>query len=376
MTDPSTDKSGDIASGDIASGDIAARLEAIIESAVDGILAIDANGIIESVNRAATEIFGYGREELLGSNVRMLMPSPYREQHDGYIGNYLRTGDAKIIGIGREVTGQRKDGSEFPLYLAVSEGRHDSAQIFTGIVRDLSDLRLAEERARAAEQLASLSLITAGIAHDIGTPMNVILGYADMLRDSLEDPKDRRRAGVISEQVRRVTDLLQTLLNIARPHQPVRRPLQIAEIFDHALEFFHEKLRNRNIKVERRLLAVPAMSGDRDHLEQMFLNLIVNAADAMPKGGKLFVGLEPVRADTIEIVIEDTGHGIEPGALARIFEPFYTSKERGKGTGLGLVVSRSIVLDHGGTIDVESEVDKGTRFRIRFPVSDAPASPR
>jgi PAS domain S-box-containing protein len=376
MTDPSTDKSGDIASGNIASGDIAARLEAIIESAVDGILAIDANGIIESVNRSATEIFGYGREELLGSNVRMLMPSPYREQHDGYIGNYIRSGNAKIIGIGREVTGLRKDGSEFPLYLAVSEGRHDSVRIFTGIVRDLSDLRLAEERARAAEQLASLSLITAGIAHDIGTPMNVILGYADMLRDSLEDPKDRRRAGVISEQVRRVTDLLQTLLNIARPHQPVRRPLQIAEIFDHALEFFHEKLRNRNIKVERRLLAVPAMSGDRDHLEQMFLNLIVNAADAMPKGGKLFVGLEPVRADTIEIVIEDTGHGIEPGALARIFEPFYTSKERGKGTGLGLVVSRSIVLDHGGTIDVESEVDKGTRFRIRFPVSDAPASPR
>lgn len=262
------------------------RLASILESAVDGIIAIDGDGTIETVNRAAMEIFGYERDEMVGFNVNQLMPSPYHEEHDGYIKNFRRTRVPKIIGIGREVAGRRKDGSEFPLYLAVSEGQHGGETVFTGIVRDLTDLRVAEERARSAEQLASLSLITAGIAHDIGTPMNIILGYADMLRDSLENPKDRRRAEVISEQVRRVTDLLQTLLNIARPHEPVRRPVQIEEVLDHALEFFREKLRVRSIVVERNYQSTPTLSGDRDRLEQVFLNLIVNAADAMPTGGQ------------------------------------------------------------------------------------------
>jgi len=349
----------------------AERLAAILESAVDGILAINEKGVIESVNRSAVDIFGYERKELIGENVSVLMPSPDREQHDGYIADYLRTREPKVIGIGREVVGRRKDGSEFPLYLAMSEGKHGEETIFTGIVRDLSELRAAQERARSAEQLASLSIITAGIAHDIGTPMNVILGYADMLGDSLEDPKDRRRAEVISEQVRRVTDLLQTLLNIARPRHTIRSAVQIDEILEHALEFFREKLRSGQIEVERRLGPVSSILGDRDRLEQMLLNLIVNAADAMKGGGKLVVSVETTAEGWAQVSIEDTGHGIGPEALERIFEPFYSSKERGKGTGLGLVVCRSIVLDHHGTIEVESEVSKGSRFVLRFPAKSA-----
>lgn len=353
----------------------AERLAAILESAVDGILAIDERGIIESVNRAAVDLFGYDRDELIGANVRMLMPSPYTEEHDGYLENYIRTGNAKIIGIGREVIGKHKNGRQFPLYLAVSEGRHGTNRIFTGIVRDLTELRHAEERARSAEQLASLSVITAGIAHDIGTPMNVILGYADMLRDSLENPKDQRRAEVISEQVRRVTDLLQTLLNIARPQKAVRAPVHIDEVLEHSLDFLQEKLRAHSIEVEKCVAGETLMLGDRDRLEQMFLNLIINAIDAMDCGGKLSVSVESIENDWLQVSIADSGHGIEPVALGRIFEPFYTSKERGKGTGLGLVVSRSIVLDHDGTIEVESAVGKGTCFVLRFP-SSATASAR
>lgn len=350
-----------------ATQDTARRLEAIIESAVDGIIAIDAAGTIESVNRAAIEIFGYEREELVGQPVTMLMPSPYREEHDDYLSRYLETGERRIIGIGREVSGRRKDGSEFPLYLAVSEGRHDEHRVFTGIVRDLTDLRVAEERARAAEQLASLSLITAGIAHDIGTPMNVILGYADMLRDSLDDPKDRRRAEIISEQVRRVTNLIETLLNIARPHKMIRAPLAIDEVLDHALEFFREKLRARGVEVERDYRAAPRIDGDKDRLEQMFLNLVVNAADAMPKGGKLSVSVAPHEEAGVVVRLRDTGHGVSRDSLDQIFEPFHTTKAPGEGTGLGLVVCRSIVLDHGGAIEVESEEGQGTCFTLRFP---------
>ena len=350
-------------------GQPASRLEAIMESAVDGIIAIDENGTIESVNRAATEIFGWEREELVGAPITKLMPSPYREEHDDYLARYLDTREPRIIGFGREVSGLRKDGTEFPLYLAVSEGMDDGHRIFTGIVRDLSSLRVAEERARAAAQLASLSLITAGIAHDIGTPMNVILGYADMLRDSLQNEKDRRRAEIISEQVRRVTNLIETLLNIARPHPSVRAPVRVEDVLDHALDFFREKLRARGIVVERDHRGAPEIQGDKDRLEQAFLNLIVNAADAMPEGGRLSVSTLPGDEGDVEVTIEDTGHGIDPDSLAHVFEPFHTTKAPGEGTGLGLVVCQSIVVDHGGRIDVESEVGKGTRFTLHFPVS-------
>ena len=348
----------------------AERLEAILESAVDGILSIDEAGTIESVNQAAVDIFGYEREEMVGAPVTRLMPSPYREEHEGYVERYLDTGDARIIGKGREVSGLRRDGSEFPLYLAVSEGRHRDRRVFTGIVRDLSDLRLAEERARAAEQLASLSLLTAGIAHDIGTPMNVILGYADMLKDSLSNEKDRRRAEIISEQVRRVTNLIETLLNIARPHEMIRAPILASEVLDHALDFFREKLRSRGVEVERDYACPGEILGDKDRLEQTFLNLIVNAADAMPKGGTLAVRVRPGDDGWIEVDLRDDGEGIEAGMLERIFEPFQTTKDRGEGTGLGLVVCRSIVVSHHGTIDVESEAGKGTRFLLRFPPRD------
>jgi PAS domain S-box-containing protein len=345
----------------------AERLAAIMESAVDGILVISEDGLVGWLNRAAVETFGYERDELIGKNVNTLMPSPYREEHDRYLADYLRTGAPKIIGIGREVSGRRKDGSEFPLYLAVSEGTHAGAKVFTGIVRDLSELRAAEERARVAEQLASLSVITAGIAHDIGTPMNVILGYADMLRDSAENPGNRRRAEVISEQVRRVTDLLQTLLNIARPQKSIRNAVGLDEVLEHALEFLREKFQKSNIEVVKDMHPASNILGDRDRLEQMFLNLMLNAADAMKEGGKLQISMDTAEEGAVQVSIEDTGRGIEPEALGRIFEPFYSSKDRGKGTGLGLVVSRSIVLDHDGSIDVESEVGKGTRFQLRFP---------
>ena len=356
------------------SRETAERLEAILESAVDGILAIDDRGIIESVNQAAIQIFGYERSEMIGAPVTLLMPSPYQEEHDGYLNNYMTTGVAKIIGKGREVSGLRKDGREFPLYLAVSEGRHGDERVFTGIVRDLSDLRVAEERARAAEQQAGLSLITAGIAHDIGTPMNVILGYADMLKDSLADPKDRRRAEIISEQVRRVTNLIETLLNIARPHKPIRSPIHVEQVLDHALDFFREKLRSRGIEVARSYAEVPEVEGDKDRLEQMFLNLIVNAADAMEQGGTLSIDValeSSPEGEWVSVQLGDTGYGIEADSLDRIFEPFHTTKAPGAGTGLGLVVCRAIVLDHHGTISVESEVDKGTRFMIRFPALSA-----
>jgi len=343
------------------------RLRAIVDAAVDGIIAIDETGTILELNPAAERLFGYAADELLGRNVKMLMPNPFRDEHDAYVARYLKTGERRIIGIGREVRGRRKDGSVFPQYLAVAEGVVAGRRVFTGIVRDLGSLREAEERARQAEQLAALSTITAGIAHDVGTPMTTILGYAELLLRSAPDGKSRERAQHIVDQVRRVTDLLQTLLNIARPRRARPEPIAIADVLDHSVDFFREKLRGRGIVVERDFAARPTVVADRDRIEQVFLNLIVNAADAMPDGGTLSVRIGSPSAELVEDSIEDTGVGIAPADLDRIFDAFYTTKERGKGTGLGLLVSKRIVHEHGGTLRVESEPGHGTRFTIALP---------
>lgn len=344
------------------------RLRQIFDSAVDGIIAINVQGIVLEVNPAVERIFGFPADEILGQNVKMLMPPPFREEHDEYIERYLETGKRRIIGIGREVRGRRRNGEVFPLYLAISEGVVEHERVFTAFVRDLEELRDTEERARRAEQLAEVSTISAGIAHDVGTPMTTILGYAELLQKTSTQPKNRERAGHIVDQVRRVKDLLQTLLDIARPQNSKPETISLVEVLDHSLGFFREKLKGRGIVVETNYSPVPQVIANRDRLEQVFLNLIVNAVDAMSSGGTLSVRLALSSPEVVEIRISDNGCGIEPQVLEHIFEPFYTTKERGKGTGLGLLVSQRIIHDHGGKITATSEPGVGTEILIRLPI--------
>jgi PAS domain S-box-containing protein len=467
-----------------------AQSTAILEAAVDGIITINERGTIESFNRAAERIFGYPAREVLERNVRILMPAPNREEHDGHLEHFLETGQKRIIGFRREVTGLRKDGRTFPMDLAVSEGFTGERRFFTGIVRDLSEraaaqaalaasearfrtlatnapvaifqtdpqgeclyvnprwceftglsqdealgqgwtqalhpddrdrsvkewaesiasgldvLPLSDQRVRApdgrvtwlagsavslrdesgdlagyigtlidlterrraqeAEKLASIATLTAGIAHDVGAPMTAILGYAEMMQKSLIDEKNQRRAGIIVEQVKRISELIQALLNMARPGVRAFISVELGQILDKSLEFYREKLRSRGIEVERSFEAVPPVAGDPDRLQQVFLNLVINAADAMPDGGALRVTLWSPDARHVEVRLADTGTGIPPDDLKQIFEPFYTTKERGRGTGLGLIVARAIISEHHGVISVESELGKGTEFTVRF----------
>jgi PAS domain S-box-containing protein len=236
--------------------------------------------------------------------------------------------------------------------------------------------RLAEQRARIAEELASLGTLTAGIAHDVGTPVNVILGYARMMERSLADENERERARVIAEQAQRVTGLIQTLLNVARPGERTPVPVRLDRVLDTALSFVHEKLHARGIESRQTFEPVEEIRGDPDRLQQVFLNLFLNAADAMPDGGVLTVTLSEVDGGRVQIEICDTGAGIPPESLSRIFDPFFTTKPRGEGSGLGLLVSRRIVVEHGGTIEVTSEVDHGTCFRIQLPLNGASRAPQ
>jgi len=208
----------------------------------------------------------------------------------------------------------------------------------------------------------------AGLAHEIGTPMGVIRGHAEALESAVQGERAQWRLRTILDQIDRISSIIRSLLNIARPREAIYLPVAPAEILDSALAFLSERLGRRGILVERAYAQVPTVEGDRDKLQQLFLNLFLNACDAMPEGGRLRVSIEPMGAERIAIRVADDGVGIPPQDLENLFTPFFTTKPAGRGSGLGLVVAHGIVSDHRGRIEVQSEVGRGTEFRIELPV--------
>jgi signal transduction histidine kinase len=233
-------------------------------------------------------------------------------------------------------------------------------------------LRQTRAQARAAEELASIATLVAGLAHEIGTPMGVIQGHAKMLESKLpaDDADAHWRLETIQGQIARISRIIKTLLNMARPRRARRVPIALGALLQTTLSFVDEKLARRQIQVESNLPDVPSVMGDPERVQQLFLNLFLNAADAMPDGGHLRVSLE-LEGDTAVVRVADTGTGIRPEDLARVFDPFFTTKAAGEGNGLGLMVCKGIAGDHGGAIDVISELGVGTEFRVVLPVPAA-----
>ena len=229
------------------------------------------------------------------------------------------------------------------------------------------ELREISRRAQAAEHLASIGTLVAGLAHEVGTPLGVIHGHAELLEAAVTDDRSRWRAKAIREQIDRISGIIQTLLNMAKPHEVVHIEVDLEALLDGTLGFLAEKFRRRGIEVERHLKTVPTLYGDPDRLQQLFLNLLLNAVDATPEGGTLKVSLRRKGSAAVEVRMLDTGCGLSAETLPRIFDPFFTTKTAGQGHGLGLVVAKSIVVDHDGTIDVSSEPERGTEFVIVLP---------
>ncbi len=271
----------------------------ILEESLNEIYVFDAATLrFLQANRGARENLGYSMQELRERTPLDLAPELSSEDLAGLL-EPLRSGRTARIGF--ETVQQRKDGSRYPVEAHLQQVTLDGAPVIVAFVVDLTErVRAAEElaetdrRACEAERLASIGLLAAGLAHDIGTPMNVILGYAEMLRDSLSEERDRERVRIISEQVRRVSDLVRILTNLARPHEATREPVALAKLLEDSLAFYREKLHARRIDVRRSFEVVPDVLADEGRLQQVFLNLLVNAADAMPTGGSLDVSLSRV----------------------------------------------------------------------------------
>ncbi len=355
----------------------ASHYKAILETTVDAIITIDSQGIVQTFNSAAEKIFGYRAEEVIGNNVNMLMPEPYQSEHDGYIGKYLKTGVPKIIGTGRQVNGLRKDGTEFPMDLAVSEVPLKDKRLFAGIIRDLTEHILLEEQLVQSTKLAAVGRLISGIAHEVNNPVSIIkLHIASVMRDvnSQSLPEDLiETLRVIQRQNNKVGEIISGLQAFSRQGSFSPDWVDVNQTVHTALRLVENTLQNQGIVYQAELEdSLPKVFLDPIRIEQVLLNLFNNAIEAMPDGGVLTISTtletDQTDEDWVVIRIRDTGTGIEEDHLTQLFDPFFTTKEVGEGTGLGLSVSYGLIQEHGGRIKVSSQPGKGSEFQIYLPV--------
>jgi len=340
-------------------------LAAIVESAVDGIIMIDARGRIEFFNPAAERLFGYQTDEVIGRNVSMLMPSPYTEEHDHYLHRYLTTRERHIIGIGREVTGQRKDGTTFPIHLSVGELSVDGETKFTGIVRDLTERVNLEKKLREESGLVRVGELAAVLAHEIKNPLAAVSGAIQMIGERITSEEDREITQEVLRRIDSLNALVGDLLLFARPPRPEKRAIDLPGLLDALVAFLKSDpaWRDLDVTVEAQDVSIVA---DPELLKIAFQNLLLNAAQAIRGGGRIRVKIHNGVART-NIDIADTGSGIPPEHHARLFTPFFTTKTRG--TGLGLATVRRIAEAHGGEVQIVETGSAGTVVRFSLPAA-------
>lgn len=341
-----------------------ARLRSIIDSAVDGIIVIDARGQIESFNPGAERLFGYAESDVMGRNVNLLMPSPYHEEHDSYLQRYLATGQAKIIGIGREVTGRRSDGTTFPLHLSVGEMTVGGARRFTGILHDLSPRVAMEAQLREQTALARLGEMAAVIAHEVKNPLAGIRGAIEVIGTRL--PGGSRDTATVKEILARIdalNDLMKDLLLFARPPKPRPIHVELRPLLSSTAALLAQDPTLREIRVDVEGSA-PPISADPEMLRIVFQNLLMNGAHAMQGRGTIQVA---IRTDdgTCRIAFADSGPGIPAEIRGKIFTAFFTTKARG--SGLGLATAKRLIDAHHGRIDVDCPPAGGTVVTVLLP---------
>jgi two-component system sensor kinase FixL len=345
-----------------------ARWRAIVDSAVDGIIVIDAHGRIEAFNRAAERLFGYPADDAIGRNVDMLMPSPHGDEHDSYLSRYLVTGRAKIIGIGREVQGRRRDGTTFPLHLSVGEITIQGDRKFTGILHDLTSRVQMEARLREQEALAKLGEMAAVIAHEVKNPLAGIRGAIQVFGGRMMQQGTNTQ--ILTEIVARIDALdqmMKDLLLFARPPKPKRIPIDLVPLVKTTVSLLSADPALRDLEVEIEG-AAPPVPADAEMLRIVFQNLLINGAHAMQGKGRIRVAVEPVDT-TCEIAFVDGGPGIPPEIREKVFTPFFTTKSRG--SGLGLPTVKRFVEAHNGQIAIECPPAGGTTVVIRLPMRTA-----
>ncbi len=362
-----------------------AHLRSILETVPDAMVVIDEAGRIQSFSAAAERLFGYENTEVLGQNVSILMPEPYRTQHDSYMARYMTTGERRIIGIGRVVVGQRKDESTFPMELAVGEMRSDNRRYFTGFVRDLTERQKTETRLQELQsELVHMSRFTAlgemasTLAHEINQPLTAIANYLKGSRRILERmegehvPMLRDAVNQAAEQALRAGQVIRHLREFVSRGESERHIESLPKLVQEASALALVGAKEKGVRVSFRLAPdAPLVLADRIQVQQVLLNLIRNAIEAMQDRPRreLVVSTTALPQDgLVEVCVRDTGTGLAPEVAAQLFQPFVTTKKHGMGVGLS--ICRTIVESHGGKIWAESKPDEGTAFRFTLRAVD------
>ena len=361
------------------------RLRATVAAAIDGIVAMDHEGRIIEFNPAAEACFGHRRSDVLGRRlVELLIPERQRATFALDLQNSLRRGRV-------EATALRADGSEFPVELAIGVAQGAAGTIYIGYLRDISELKAAEARRvrleaqlRQAQKMEAIGQLTGGIAHDFNNLLTSIMGYVALAAERQERLGDGRLEGYLAQARRsceRARDLIQQMLMFSRGQRGESRPVSVGRLVQESLQLVRAALPS-TVELETGIAAGATTARlDPLQLEQVLLNLCINARDAVGGTGTLRVAVRPLPVEDaicagcratasgafVELCVEDSGHGIAPELVERIFEPFYSTKETGKGTGMGLAIVHGIVHEHGGHVVVESEPGRGSRFRVLFP---------
>jgi PAS domain S-box-containing protein len=337
---------------------------------MDAIITVDHEQKVVVFNDAAERMFQCSFADAVGQPLDKFIPARFRDAHRHHVKGFGQSGvTSRKMGQLGLVTGLRADGEEFPIEAAISHVTVEGTKFFTVILRDITERTRLEEQLRRTERVAELGTLASGMAHEIGTPMNVILGRAEYLLDRVKDEPVKKGLQTIIAQVERITRVMNQLLSFARRKPPQPGPLVLQEVIENSLEMFHERLSNHRVQVSTHMDPdCPHVQADSDQMNQVLINLIMNAVHAMPEGGTLRIELGQER-DMVKLTVSDTGHGIPKEVVTKIFDPFFTTKEFGKGTGLGLTVVKGIIEEHHGSIAVDSEEGKGTTFTILLPTS-------
>jgi two-component system sensor kinase FixL len=360
----------------------AAHLQSILDSIPEGMVVIDERGRIRSFSATAERLFDYRAAEVIGENVKMLMPQPYQRDHDGYLDRYLRTNERRIIGIGRVVVGQRKDGSTFPMELAVGEMHVRDQRFFTGFIRDLTERQQTEARLQELQaELVHMSRLTAmgemasALAHELNQPLSAIANYMKGSRRLLENSEDARAATLrdamdkAGDQALRAGQIIRRLRDFVARGETERRVEDVKKLIEEASALALVGAKDKGVRVrfdfDSRSDFVLA---DKVQVQQVLLNLMRNAIDAMEdtERRELVIATSPVTDTMVEISVADTGSGISPEIGAQLFQPFVTTKSHGMGVGLS--ISRTIVEAHGGSIAPRPNPGGGTVFSFTLPI--------
>ena len=357
--------------------------KALLDAAVDAIIVIDHRGRIETFNSAAEVIFGFSAQEVLGKNVSLLMPEPFKSEHDGYLDNYLQTGNARIIGIGREVQGKRQSGSIFPIGLSVGEIPTDNQPKFVGIIQDITERKRSEEeihliRERLSQfgRLSTLGEMAAGLAHELNQPLTAIATYTQACQRLIESGRsdDDEILATLKKcdaQAQRAGEVIRRLRQFVQKRELGRQEVSCEELIRDLAALAEVDARNNGIPLTIDVAeGLPKIMVDSVQIQQVILNLIRNGIDAMLNMDQNDEGISvlvtKIENDQIKIAVTDHGSGITKEAEKRIFEPFFTTKS--SGLGLGLAICQSIITSHGGALSFTKNPSVGTTFHFTLPV--------